>query len=132
MLKKLLANERIKEILRFGLTGGLCFLLDYGTMLLCKEVFGLHYLVATGAGFVVSVIVNYILCIKWVFSGAKEGGFKVQALFLLTSLIGLGLNQLIMWGLVDGLHIFYAIAKIITTAIVMVYNYFTKRWTLKQ
>lgn len=130
MIKKLLSNERMKEMLRFAVAGGLGFLIDYGTMILLKEIIGLHYLIATGAGFAVSVIFNYILCVKWVFTGARDSGFKVRALFLLTSLIGLLLNQLIMWGLVDGLGVFYAVAKIITTAIVMVYNYFAKRWTL--
>ena len=47
--------------------------------------------------------------------------------FIGLSVIGLGLNQLLMWLFVDKLHIYYMLSKIIATAIVMVYNFITRK-----
>ena len=60
---------------------------------------------------------------------AKEGNSKVEelAVFIGLSVIGLGLNQLFMWFFVDLLHIYYMLSKIVATAIVMVYNFITRK-----
>ena len=47
--------------------------------------------------------------------------------FIILSIVGLGINQLIMWICVDKLGIFYMISKIGATAIVMVYNFITRK-----
>lgn len=123
-------SPRVKELLRFAITGGVCFLIDYGVMVLLKEVFHLHYLLAAGAGFTVSVIANYIICVKWVFDGAKQSGAQTKALFLITSLVGLGLTEVFMLAMVSWLALHYMLAKVLTTLLVMVWNYITKKWAL--
>ena len=47
--------------------------------------------------------------------------------FMVLSVIGLGINQLLMWIMVDKLQIFYMISKIGATAVVMVYNFITRK-----
>jgi putative flippase GtrA len=47
-------------------------------------------------------------------------------IFIILSVIGLGINQLVMWIAVDIFKMFYMIAKIGATAIVMVYNFITE------
>lgn len=121
---------RLKEMLRFALNGGICFVVDYGVMVLLKECFHVHYLWATAGGFIVSVVLNYLICIKWVFQQETAKTRRSQVLFLLTSVVGLGLNQLFMWVQVDLLAISYLIAKVVSTGLVMVWNYVTKRKSL--
>ena len=120
-------NGRGAEMLRFAIAGGLGFLIDYGLMVALTELVGMHYLVATAIGFTVSVIANYLLCAYWVFRGANTGNKGVKAGFLLTSVIGLGLNELIMFLLVDAAHWNYMLAKLLAVVLVMVWNYITKR-----
>lgn len=129
-IRKLLGNARVREALRFLITGGVCFLLDYAVMLACKEWLHFNYLIAAGTGFLASVALNYVLCLKWVFEGASGAGGR-KAAFFVTSLMGLGLTELLMYAFVDGLHIRYQLAKLVTVALVMIFNYFTKRWALK-
>ena len=119
------------EMLRFAINGGICFLIDWGLMVGLKELLGISVLWASAISFTVSVFVNYVICVKWVFHGAKNSGFTTTFLFLATSLVGLGINQLMMWAL-DGLGIDYRIAKVFATLVVMVWNYFTKRWSLRR
>ena len=121
-------NKLFAQIIKFGFVGGTSFLIDAGILFLLTEFAGVHYLISGAISFTASVIYNYILSIKWVFD-AKEDVNKVQelAVFIGLSVIGLGLNQLFMWLFVDIFHIYYMLSKIIATAIVMVYNFDTRK-----
>ena len=137
-------TDRIKEVVKFALTGGICFLIEYAALVILKEWLHIPVVAATPIAFLISVVFNYLLCVRWVFSGAKDGSKKAQIGFAITSVMGLFLNWLIMWALTallgeDAvlLTIFgfsvkvYMLNKVIATGLVMVWNYFTKRWLLK-
>lgn len=137
-------NNRLKEILRFILTGGVCTLIEYAALYLLKEWMHWRVSFATPVAFLISVVFNYILCVRWVFPGAKEGSRKAQLGFLITSGIGFFLNWALMLALTSlfgedavllnllGFEIkVYMVNKVIATVLVMVWNYFTKRWVLK-
>ena len=138
-------TDRLKEILKFAFTGGVCFVIEYAALILLKELLHIPVVAATPIAFLISVVFNYLLCVKWVFSGAQEGSKKAQLGFLITSLMGLLLNWVIMWTLTSlfgedallfalfGIEIkVYMLNKVIATGLVMVWNYFTKRYVLKK
>ena len=136
-------KSRAAEVIRFALTGGVCFLVELAVLVLLKGRFGVDTLIATPIAFLISVILNYLLCVIWVFRGAKNKGADAKAGFLVTSLIGLGLNELLM--LVFRLTLgedaviltvghreinMYVLNKCLATLIVMIWNYFSKRAVL--
>ena len=136
-------QNRTGEIIRFALTGGICFLVELGVLILLKGGLGLDTLIATPVAFLVSVILNYLMCVVWVFKGAKNTNAASKAGFLVTSLIGLGLNELLMllfrWMLGEESVILslggkdikmYVLNKCLATLIVMIWNYFSKRAVL--
>lgn len=121
------------QLMRFAIVGGSAFLIDYGVMIFLTELFRMDYLISSGISFTVSVIYNYILSVKWVFDvGESENKRKEFVLFLFMSIIGLGLNQLLMWMLVEKIKIYYMIAKIMVTVLVMVYNFITRKLFLEK
>ena len=126
-MKKLIA-----QIIKFGLVGFLCFFIDYGIMVFLTEIAGVHYLLSSGISFTVSVIVNYILSLTYVFETENGNRVKEFVIFVVLSVIGLGINQLLMWFCVDILGIFYMISKIGATAVVMVYNFVTRKVVLEK
>ena len=125
-MKKLLS-----QIIKFGLVGFLCFFIDYGIMVFLTEVAGVHYLLSSGISFTVSVIVNYVLSLTYVFETKQKNRVKEFIIFVVLSVIGLGINQVLMWFCVDILGIFYMISKIGATAVVMVYNFVTRKMILE-
>ena len=123
------STERFWEVFRFLVVGGGCFLLEYFLLYTLTEYGGLDPLVSAPIAFTVSLVVNYILCVYVVKQEQKQTSLQM-ALFVLTSLMGLGINQLVMWFFIDIMGIWYMFAKVIASAIVMIWNYFTKRYVL--
>ena len=89
-------SNRLKEVIRFALTGGICFVIEFAVLVALKELLHVDTLIATPIAFLVSVAFNYALCMVWVFQGAKEQGAIARAGFLVTSVIGLFLNEGLM------------------------------------
>ena len=100
-------SKRMGEVVRFVITGGVCFLIELAALKVFRDVIGLGKLVngtlnygtliATAIAFLISVIVNYLMCVRWVFDGAGEQGNAQRAGFLITSVIGFFLNLGLMW-----------------------------------
>ena len=121
--------DRFWEVFRFLLVGGSCFLLEYFLLYTLTEYGGLDPLLSTPIAFTISLIVNYILCVYVVFH-VKHQGKRQMILFIVTSIMGLALNQLVMWFCIDILSIWYMFSKVVASGIVMIWNYFTKRYIL--
>lgn len=118
----------ILQFCKFGIVGFLCFLIDYGLMVALTETTNLSYFSSCGISYTTSVVVNYILSMRFVFKGKDDmSKFMEIVVFIILSIIGLAFNQLIMWIAVETFHIFYAVAKILATMMVTVYNFISKK-----
>ncbi len=114
--------------MKFGVVGFLCFFIDYFVLFVATDMIGINYLISSGISFSVSVIINYILSTKFVFQTKQDTNkMKEFIVFVILSLVGLLINQIIMWFTVEKVSIYYMIGKIIATAIVMVYNFITRK-----
>ena len=65
-------GKLIQQMIKFGFVGVLCFFIDYGIMVFLTEVFGINYMVSSTVSFSVSVTVNYILSVAFVFETDKD------------------------------------------------------------
>ena len=132
MINNIKNNKLFVQIFKFGFVGGLAFLIDYGVLIFCKEVLHLDVLIAAALGFCISVVFNYIASVRWVFDVNKDKS-KTQnfVLFIVFSVIGLLLTELIMHIGVNVLDFNYMIIKIVATAIVMVFNFITRKMFLE-
>ena len=137
-------KKRISEMIRFALTGGICFLVEFVCLVALKEGLGLDTLIATPVAFLMSVAVNYLMCVKWVWPDAKDKGNTAKLGFLITSVIGLFLNEglMLLFRIAFGEEqvlisiagygvSMYMVNKVAATLLVMIWNYFTKKAILK-
>lgn len=122
-----MTHERFLEIVRFCVVGGLSLMVDCGVLFALTEFGGVHYLYSAGISFTVSVIFNYWLCVRYVFKNARRQTPKQATIFIGSSIIGLGLNQICMWFFVEIIFLHYMAAKLAATVIVTLWNYIMKR-----
>jgi len=116
------------QLIRFSMVGITCFLVDYFLMIFLTEATRCTYFAASAISFIVSTIINYILSMRFVFKGKEDvSRTRELLLFVFLSLVGLGLNQMIMWVTVETLSIYYMIAKILSAVIVSAYNFISRK-----
>lgn len=158
-------GKLIKQILKFGVVGGLSFVIDFVVYtIVIKLIPGQYsYILAGISGFTISLIFNYLASMAFVFERKDNADKRKEFLiFLVLSLIGLLLNTLLLWFYVDilngmvgwirsiheaiynwlsglGISFFKSsqefieiMAKIFATAIVMVYNFISRKMTLEK
>lgn len=139
-------NNLLKQVMKFGVVGVFCFFIDFITFKVSSSMLRIHYTVASAMGFIVSVIVNYILSMKFVFESKGEMSRQKEfVVFVILSLIGLALNTLIIFICVDGVYMHVAflqkwfdadfaesLGKVGATGIVMVYNFVTRKIFLEK
>lgn len=121
-------NKLIAQIIKFGMVGATAFIIDYGLLALLTEAFGVNYLVSATISFTVSLIFNYMASMRYVFRH-KEGLSRRRefTVFVVLSVIGLGINNACMWAGVELFGIHYLVTKIAATALVMIWNFVTRK-----
>ena len=118
----------IAQIMKFGVVGVIAFVIDYGVMVFLTEVFGLNPVVSATISFIVSVIFNYIASMRYVFSHKEDMSRSREfVIFIVLSVIGLIINDVLMWAGTELVSINYRIVKIFATAVVMVWNFITRK-----
>lgn len=139
-------KKLMEQILKFGVVGFVCFLIDFGITTGLANIFGVHYLISKFLGFVVSAVVNYILSIKFVFTQKKEmDKSKEFTVFLILSAIGLVINEVVMYVCIDVIYagstflqsrltseLTVSFSSVIATGIVMVYNFISRKLFLER
>lgn len=118
----------LAQLAKFGIVGVIATLIDFGVMNLLHYGANLDILVANTAGFVISLIFNYLASMKFVFEHKEDMSRRREfAIFVVLSVIGLALNDGIVLALNKGLALEANIAKIGATALVMMYNFATRK-----
>ncbi|MBQ9399321.1 MAG: GtrA family protein [Bacteroidales bacterium] len=117
------------QLLRYGVVGGIAFVVDYGSLWLLTEVCGLHYMASAAIAFLLGLICNYVLSTRWVFGESRiRSKWAEFAAFAVIGVIGLGLNELIIWVGTDLLGLHYMLSKVISTVIVFFWNFLARRF----
>lgn len=123
----------LEQILKFGIVGFLAFLIDYGILMLLSQVFGVNPVIAAGISFCISLVFNYLASMRYVFSHRENMSSGHEfVLFLMLSVVGLAINEVIIWIGTKTLGtsgLMVTITKVVATTVVMVWNFISrKRW----
>ena len=136
LLKSMVSNKRniVGQFLRYFVTGGLAFIVDFGVFSLALYYFNIHYLVANLIGLMAGNVVNYLLSLGWVFSAEKRTMEKHRLLeitvFVIISLLGMGLNELLLLLMVGYAGLNEMFSKIVAAGVVLVYNFLARKFIL--
>jgi len=134
MFRELLWRKSSKtsvQLFRSLVAGGVAFVADVAILFLLTEQGGVHYLLSAAAGFVAGIAITYLMSIWWVFHARRlQRGLLEFGLFALFGSVGLLLNEVIMWGLVEFVAVHYLAAKIVATVVVFFFNFFSRKRVL--
>ena len=101
------------EFARYFWAGGLATLADFAVLLLLTEVFDINYLWSNLIAVSVGLVMSYVLCVRWVFLDRRYNRVALEfPLFVLTCIIGLLLNELLLWIFVEFGGIDYVLQKL--------------------
>jgi len=118
-----------RQISTFFGVGLVSIVVDYGTLMFLREVFGVSPVLAAQAGYLVGGLVNYLLNRAHTFATDRDH-VQAGARFAGVMAVGFSLTSLFMWIFAETLEIPYLVARVITTGIVFCWNFGAhKLWT---
>ena len=120
-------RKLILQVIRFAIVGVIAAIVDVGVLVTLKEVFHVDVLLSSAVSFCVSVTVNYLLSMTFVFKGKKQSKLKEFIIFVFLSVGGLCLNQLILWIGIKCTSMYYLIIKFLAMVIVPIYIFITRK-----
>ncbi len=124
-------EKTLVQLFRYTFVGGASFLVDFGSLFIFTQYFGVYYLISAAIAFILGLIANYILSISWVFNNRTLGSVKLEfGVFALIGVVGLGFNEILIWVFTENFHIYYLISKIIAAILILFWNFFARKFTL--
>jgi putative flippase GtrA len=114
------------QLVRFGIIGGCTVAFDFGLLYVLVHSARLNYFISAFIAFVTASTLNYALSVQYVFMGGRFDKGPEFMIFMVTTVVGLGLNQL-TWLLVAIAGVNYLLAKCASLAIVTGWNFLAKK-----
>ena len=123
-----MTQENTKQFGKFAIVGLTSLAVDYALLMFLVEACEADLFFSTTVSFIVSVIINYVLSMKYVFDHREGMSRKREfTIFAILSAVGLGLNDLYMFVGVTMLNIGYQAMKLISPFLVTWYNFFSRK-----
>lgn len=121
-------DNTLIQLFRYFFVGGFAFIVDYGSLFILTDYCGVKYLISAAIAFLLGLLINYLISILWVFNkGTVTNRWVEFLIFAFIGLIGLGLNEAIMYIGSDMLGLHYMISKLCSTGIVFFWNFFARK-----
>ena len=128
MALKQLFDKSMQGLFGYLIVGGLATVVEWAGFWLFSEKMGIAYLLATALAFAISTFANWLFGRLLVFRGKQQQSLLRESLSgYLASIVGLLLNLLIMFLLVQLLSVEKMYAKIAATVLVFAYNYLVRK-----
>ena len=114
----------ILKFIKFGIVGFSVMIIEFGSTYLCKEIIKLNKYISNGIGFVLAATSNYFLNRTWTFE-SHDAQIGIQYMqFMTVSIIGLGINSLVLYILNDRFKWNFYLSKLFAIGITTIWNFF--------
>lgn len=102
-------------------------MVDFSLLYFLTDIAGIWYLWSATLSFVIAAFVNYLFQKLWTFKSKDKKAVKQFAAFLAVQIVGLFINNTVIYVLVDQFNAHYLLAKIAATAIVLIWNFWASK-----
>lgn len=122
-MAEILTKAFFIKFIKFGAVGFSGLFVDYGFTFLFKEVFKIQKYVSNSIGFILAASSNYYLNRIWTFKSDNPDITTEYTSFLIISIIGLIINNLVLWLILKNYKINFYLAKAFAIAVVILWNF---------
>lgn len=121
----------IIEASKYFIVGGFCAIIDFSLLYFLATSAGVNYVLASIISFVVGAVLNYFLCIGWIFKTRTISNRYLEfILYIVITTIGLGLNTIFIWCLTEFMHFHFMLSKVFATGITFIWNFSARKYFL--
>lgn len=126
-----IASQNVREFLRYFGASLVALLCDAGSLALMTSVFHVPYLISAPIAFLFGLAIVYALSIYWVFERRDMQNPAAEfGIFLVIGVVGLGVNELVLWIFTGLFGVFYLVSKVASVVVVFTWNFFARKYTL--
>lgn len=123
----------LTQLAKFVIAGVITTAIDWAIYFALCHFLLMDPLIAQLFSFTASTAVSFYINTVWVFDTTKsKTRRRLVAEFFFFSFCGLVMTEIMLYLFIDKMHINYMIAKIIATAVVMVFNFVTRKMFLEE
>ena len=124
-------DNLLVQFFRYFGVSGICLLVDAGALFLLTEYAGINYLISTFIGYSLGLILNYILSVTWVFNTKRLANKPMEfGIFVVIGLIGMAINQGVMWLCTDLIGLYFMLSRLISAGIGHTWKFFARKYIL--
>ena len=114
----------IWKFLKFCIVGFSGMIVDFGTTWLLKEKVKVNKYIANSTGFILAASSNYLFNRFWTFHSVNPRIVYEYGSFILISLVGLAINNLIIFLLNEKMKLNFYLSKLFAVGVVTIWNFF--------
>jgi len=112
------------KLSKFIIVGIFGFIIDFGITYFLKEKIFLNKYISNSTGFIIAASFNYIFNRLWTFSSDNPNLFLEYSTFIIVSILGLFINNVILYLFHNKLLYNFYVSKICATVITTIWNIF--------
>lgn len=117
--------KHFHHLFKYVVSGGSSACANLGTLYLLTEYAHVHYLQSAVLAFIIAFFISFLLQKFWTFKDMRKEVIHQQMIWYLgLSLINLLINTLLIYSLVEYVHLWYLAAAVVSGALLAVSNFF--------
>ena len=123
-----LDGNMIGKIVRFAVVGLAGAAIDFGFTYLFKEILKVNKFVSNAIGFTMAATFCFFLNKYWTYQSQSPLAWKEYLIFIAVSLVGLGINSLVLYLLNEKAKMNFYWGKCFAIAVAAVWNFLANLW----
>ena len=125
-------SARLQQFFLYCLGGGLSLIIDLSGLYIFTEYFKIWYLLSATMSFIIAATFNYLFQKFITFKSTDKNIARQFIMFVIVAVVGLLLNNSLLYLLVELAGVWYIFAKIVAAALVLIWNFIAnKKFTFK-
>ncbi len=121
--RQLLARGDVRLFVLYVIYAGLATVVDVGLLWVFTALLGIYYLLSAALSYCAGMLTNFLLNKFFNFRNRSQQLAAQFGVFAAVALVGLALNQLVIFSLVEWFHIWYIGAKLVSVVIVALWSF---------